>query len=543
MIPEKLKTVLSGDIADDAATIATYSRDASLFEIRPTAVVFPKDKDDIKNLVLFAGENKGVGLTPRSAGTDMSGAAIGESIVLDFTRYFNHIKEIGDGYAVAEPGVYYRDFEKATLEKGWLLPSYPASKDICALGGMVGNNSGGEKTLRYGKTEDYVREIKMVLGDGKEYVFKPLSPPELEEKIKLNTREGEIYKKLFNLIQENLEIITAAKPKVSKNSAGYYLWNVWDGKTFDITKLIVGSQGTLGIITEITFRLVKPAPHSKLLTIFVKDLKTLPEIVNKVMIHKPESFEVFDDNTLKLALRYIFSLIKLIKPKNIFSLAWNFIPEFWMFITGGIPKLILLAEFTGDSEAEVDEKAKAAEHEVRALNVKTRFAKTEEESKKYWTIRRESFNLLRYHIKNKRTAPFIDDIVVRTESLSDFLPQLQIILDKYPNLNYTIAGHIGDGNLHIIPLMDMTRKENRDIIPTLSDEVYKLVFKYGGSMTGEHNDGLIRGPYLKAMFGDEVYFLFLRVKNIFDPTGIFNPGKKINSRLDYAIKHLAVKNK
>lgn len=543
MLKEKLQAILKGDVADSEDVLLKYSRDASLFEIRPQVVAFPKDAEDIKQLVLFASENKGVSFTPRSGGTDMSGGAIGESVILDFTKYFNHIRNVGEGVATAEPGVYYRDFEVATLKKGWLLPSYPASKDICALGGMVANNSGGEKTLRYGKTEDYIKELKMVLRDGNEYIFKPLSTPELNEKIKLETVEGEVYREIFNLITQNRDAIMAAKPKVSKNSAGYYLWNVWDGQTFDITKLIVGSQGTLGIITEITFKLVKPAKYSKLLAIFLKDTKNLPEVVSRVMRHKPESFEAFDDNTLKLALRYVFSLIKLIKPKNIFALAWNFLPEFWMLLAGGVPKMILLAEFTGSTEAEVDAKAILAENEVRDLGIKTRFAKTTDESKKYWTIRRESFNLLRYHIKNKRTAPFIEDIVVRVEKLPEFLPQLQTILDKYKNLNYTIAGHVGDGNFHIIPLMDMSQKENRDIIPALSQEVYGLVFQYAGSTTGEHNDGLVRGPYLRAMFGDEIYSLFERVKNIFDPAGIFNPGKKVGSSLDYAVEHLATKNK
>ena len=232
-----------------------YSRDASLFKVRPRIVVFPKDVDDVKNLAAYAARAKGAGedisLTARSAGTDMSGGALTESVIVDFTKYINRLKELGSNFAAVEPGMFYRDFEEETLKKNLFLPSYPASREICAVGGMVANNSGGEKTLSYGKTEDYIEELKMVLRDGNEYIFKKLTFSELEEKKAINTLEGEIYRKIYDLISRNYDLLKKAKPKVTKNSSGYYLWNVleWDKKTFDLTKLIVGSQWTLGLVT------------------------------------------------------------------------------------------------------------------------------------------------------------------------------------------------------------------------------------------------------------------------------------------------------
>src|SRR3989338_6149760 len=190
---------LKGEVLEDDATLKLYSRDASLFEIKPQIVVFPKDVDDIKNLVVFANKNldQKIHLTPRSAGSDMTGGPLGESIVVEFTKYFNHIKKIGDNYALTEPGVFYRDFEKESLKHNLLLPSYPASKDICTVGGMAANNSGGEKTLAYGKTEDYAMELKAVLSDGNEHVFKPFSKPELEAKMNEQNFEGELYRRLY----------------------------------------------------------------------------------------------------------------------------------------------------------------------------------------------------------------------------------------------------------------------------------------------------------------------------------------------------------
>lgn len=540
-LKSQLKSFFKGDVSDDDNTLKFYSHDASLFKIKPQIVVFPKDAEDIKNLVLFINKNldKKIYLTPRSAGSDMTGGPLGESIIVELTRYFNRIKGIKDNYAVAEPGVFYRDFEKETLRHNLLLPSYPASREICAVGGMVANNAGGEKTLAYGKTEKYVEGLKAVLSDGNEYQFSPLTKSGLEEKIKLQNFEGEIYRKIYKLAEDNYDIIKKARPEVSKNSAGYLLWDVWDKNIFDLTKLFVGSQGTLGIITEIKFKLIKPKTHSKLLVIFLKDIKPLAEIISRILKHRPESFESYDDNTLKLVIRFLPEFVNLLKAKNIFSLAWQFLPEFWTILTGGFPKLILLAEFTGDSVAEVDEKIKVAKTDLQPLKIKMRTTKSEKEARKYWVMRRESFNLLRHHIRGLRTAPFIDDFVVSPQKLPEFLPRLNQILSEY-NLIYTVAGHVGDGNFHIIPLMNLTDPKSREIILELSEKVYKLVLDFGGSITGEHNDGLIRGPYLEKMYGEKIYELFKEVKHIFDPNNIFNPGKKIDASMEYALNHLDV---
>ncbi len=537
-LKEKLEKVITGEVRDDETIRSEFSHDASLFEVRPKIVVAPKDTNDLTALVKFVNKNKNVSLTMHSGGSDMTGGDLTDSIVVDMAKYFNHIIEVTKNSAIVEPGVFYRDFEKETLKKDALLPSYPASKDICTLGGMVANNSGGEKTLFYGKTEDYVTNLNVILRDGKEYEIKPLTKKELDKKMKLKGVEGQIYSGVYKLIEEHKDSIADAKPKVSKNSAGYYLWNVWDGEKFDLTKLLVGSQGTLGIISKISLKLIQPKKHSRLLVIFLRDLNQLGEIVNEVLKYKPESFESFDDRTLKLAARYAIDLIKLIKPKNIFLWLLQFWPEALMVLkAGGFPKLVLIAEFTADSDKEAAEKALEAQAALGNFVAKTRVTKSKEEGEKYWTIRRESFNLLRHYITDKRTAPFIDDIVVRHEQLPQFLPELNKILSQY-NLTYTIAGHVGDANFHIIPLMDLRDPKTRVIIPKLTDRVYKLVFKYKGSITGEHNDGLIRSPYLKDMYGEEIYHLFEKVKNIFDPNNIFNPGKKVDSSLNYAMEHL-----
>lgn len=532
-----------GEIDQSDKTLETYSEDASIFHLRPSAVVYPRDVADLSVLVNYInGAGNGLSLTARSAGTDMSGGPLSTSIVVDFLRYFNHIKNVDSKTAVTEPGVFYRDFEPETLKHNAILPSYTASRELNTVGGMVANNSAGEKSLTYGKTERYVRELKVVLSDGNEHTFKKLSRAEWEEKKRLNTFEGVLYSQLDRLIGENQILIKNAKPTVSKNSAGYGIWNVWDKETdtFDLTQLIVGSQGTLGLISEITFDLVRPQDASRMLVLFLrsKHIPHLGRIVNRVLTAKPESFESYDDKTFNIMLRVFPKLLKQL-GKNPFKLVHDFAPEIKMVLTGGVPKLVLMAEFVADTDAAALAKAKAAASNLAEYNLPQHITRNKNEANKFWTIRRESFKLLRENVRNKNTAPFIDDFVVEPKHLPEFLPKLYEILDRY-KLIYTVAGHVGDGNFHIIPLMDFSRPDFVEVINDLSEEVYTLVTSYNGSITGEHNDGLIRTPYLHKMFSVEILEIFAEIKTIFDPNNIFNPHKKVDpdpSLLRTAVKH------
>ncbi len=542
-LSDELKKVVKGDVMSDEATLGKYSEDYSIFKVRPQVVVFPKDEADVEALVKFAAEKKTKGepisLTGRSAGTDMSGGPLNDSVIVEFTKYFNNVKDIGKDYALVQPGVYFRDFEKQLQEKALLYPAYPASKDLCALGGMVNNNSGGELTLRYGKTENYVEEVNIVLGDGALHNLKPLSGEALKKKLAEKSYEGEIYRKLYKLIDDNYDAIMAAKPKVSKNSAGYYLWNVWDKKTFDITKVIVGSQGTFGLLTSAKLRLVPAPKYTRLVVIFSKTLEHVPALVNDLLALKPESIESYDDKTMGLAMRFFPTLLKLMKG-GLLKLAFEFIPELFMLIrSGGMPKMILLVSVTADNAKELEKKAQDIVKAAKKYKLLARNVKSDAESQEYWTIRRQSFALIHSHVKGMDAAAFIDDIIVEPKYMPEILPQVNAILDKHKDkLIYTIAGHPGNGNFHIIPLVHLNDPETRKIIPEVTEEVYQLVFKYGGSITAEHNDGLIRTPYLTEMYGEKITRLFAETKKIFDPQGIFNPGKKVGATLEYAEEHI-----
>ena len=528
---EEIKKFFKGEAEDSEEMLLKYSRDASIFSIKPKLVLFPVDSGDVESLVKWVGENKSkypdLSITARCAGTDMSGGAIGESIILDFTRHMNKLISFEGNTITVEPGMFYRDFEKITLERGLILPCFTASKSLNAMGGMYGNDSAGERTLKYGKTEKYVIEARAIFSDGNEYTIKPLSQKELHEKTAQRDFEGNVYGGISKLINENREEIKNAKPKVHKNSAGYFIWNVLsENNTFDLNKLLVGSQGTLGIVTQITFRLIPERKYSKLVAIFLNDLAPLGILVDKILEFKPETLESYDDKTLKLAVRFVGDFLKKKGFFGMLKLAWSFLPEFFMMLRGGFPKLVLLAEFEGKNEEEADRKCRELTLGIKDFKLKVYITKSASEAEKYWDVRRESFSLLRLHTKKLHTAPFIDDIIVRPLFLPEFLPKLNNILSKY-KLTYTIAGHAGEGNFHIIPLLDFSRKDLVSIILELSEKVYGLVLEYGGSITAEHNDGLIRTPYLPEMFGGNIMKIFGEIKNIFDSKNIFNVGKKI----------------
>ncbi|MCA9334935.1 FAD-binding oxidoreductase [Candidatus Saccharibacteria bacterium] len=547
---EEIKQALAqhgfkGDVDDAPATLGAYSHDASMFEIKPKLVIAPKSGKDVEAAVKVVAERKAhdahLSLTARSAGTDMSGAAINDSVIVDFQRHLNKFIEQKDDKATVQPGIFFRDFDKKT--GNYLLPSYPASRDLCSVGGMINNNSGGEKSLEFGKTDKYVPRMKFVFADGVERVVKPLNKKQLDEKMKQNDFEGKVYKGMYELLEKNYDVIQAAKPKVSKDSTGYHLWNVWNRETgvFDLSQAIIGAQGTLGFVTEATLQLVPRQKHSGLLVLFMRDIDELGELIPKILEHKPATFESFDDQTLWLSIKFMPSFLKLLGPAKFIHLVTSLIPD-GLQLLRGIPKLILMVEFNGNTEEEVRYKVSQLHKDLSHMKARYEINgfeenPTEGSSEKFWIMRRRSFQLLRSKVKDKHTAPFIDDLIVNPEHLSEFLPKIRKIIKKY-KLFATIAGHMGDGNFHIIPLMKLEDPKDRKKIMPAMKEVNTLVLKYGGSLSGEHNDGLVRGPWLEQMYGKEVVHLFRETKNIFDPLHIFNPHKKANATWDYSYSHI-----
>ncbi|MDQ3093887.1 MAG: FAD-binding oxidoreductase [bacterium] len=546
-LKEELLQIIKGEAEDSEEFKDFYSHDASMFEMRPEVIVAPADADDVKEVVKYVNKKRSEGqklsITARSGGTDMSGAAIGQSIVMDFSKHFTLVGQVSATSAQVQPGTMYRDFEVETLKHDAFMPSFPASRDLCTVGGMVNNNSGGEKSLLLGKTENYINELKVVFADGNEYVVKSLDRNGLDAKMAQGDYEGNIYKQIFEICDKLYDQIKAAKPNVSKDSTGYHLWSVWDRETgiFDLTKVITGSQGTLGLLTDINFKLVKAPKHSGTLVMFLRSIDDLGELINDVMAHRPSSFEGFDNYTLMLSFKLFPLFRKTLGWVGMTKLAIQLIPNALMLFRG-IPKMVLLAEFDADTPEEVADKVHRLRQSLRKYDHETLFEEdeTEAQSKKFWIMRRESFSLLRQKVRDKHTAPFMDDLIVQPKYLPEFLPRIRQVIKKY-KLLATIAGHMGDGNFHIIPLMNIEKESDKAKLEPAMREINAIVLEYEGSLSGEHNDGMIRGPWLEDMYGKEFIDILRNVKHIFDPENIFNPHKKTDAEWKFSMAHLREK--
>jgi FAD/FMN-containing dehydrogenase len=542
----KLQKLLKGEITTDPIVRNSLSRDASVYELVPEAVISPLDSTDIEKIVRFVLKNKishpALAITPRSAGTCMSGGSIGTSLLLDMTTHFNTIGGLDGTLLHTQPGVYMRDIDPLLLEHNLHLGCVPASRAINTIGGMVGNNSGGERSLQYGNTERWVRQLKVVFGDGNEYIVKPLNRKQLEQLLKKDTYEAHLYRSVYELIENHYDIIKNARPHVNKNSMGYNLWSVWDRDTgiFDMTRLISGSQGTLGVITDITMEAVPKAPHSGLLLVYLPTIKNLGDVIATVMHHEPATFEGFDNITFNLGIKYFNTFRKQLGTKEWLrqqSILLKSVAKF----KGHIPSMFLMIEFDGQTKGEVLEKISILHDDLQSFRLKMDIEADEASSAPFWKIRRAALSLLQNQVHGRYASPFIDDMAVPPRYLPEFVPQLRKVIRKY-KLPATIQGHFGDGNFHVIPLMDIAGTKDQAKLEPVMRELIPIVLKYGGTMAGEHNDGMIRGPWLPAVFGQEMYQVFKQTKEIFDPQYIFNPHKKTDASWDYSMSHIRAQN-
>lgn len=545
---QDLQSFLCGNVFNDEETLNSRSTDLGNCQVMPELVAFPRDARDVERLVQYVAENKqkypDLSVTARSAGIDITGGPLNDSIILDMGKYMIQMKALSRERAVVQPGIPFHEFDRITkLQYQSMLPTYPASRDWCSVGGMVSNNSGGEKAYAYGKTEEFVEELKVVLRDGREHTFHALGEKDLRKKMDQPGLEGEIYRGMFQLLDSNYELIKKAKPPVSKNSAGYYLWNVWDRekKIFDLTRLITGAQGTLGMVTEMTMRLVPFKPHSKLMVIFLDGPEKIPDIINKLKAFHPEEFEMYHKSSFEMIIRHFPEYIKTLK-QNPFAFGFKFLPEAFDFLEAKMqPEYFLMPKFSGFSMQEADRAIQEACEVLKPMNLEIHITESEADVEKYSMVRHKTFYFFRKTLGHRNEVLFFDDVVVPIECLPDLLPKLIELIKPY-RCEFFLVAHVGNGNIHFVPFLDMTDPKTPGIIRELSQKIHNMVLERHGSVTGEHNDGLIRTPFLRQMYGPEIYNLFVETKSIFDPQNIFNPGKKVadhrTQSLDFALSHL-----
>ena len=509
-IAADLKAKLGSEkVKDDRPTITAYAVDASIYRMEPQAVVLVESEEDIAVTIRYAA-SRGIPLTPRAAGTNLTGSAIGSGIVLDVSR-LNRILEVNreEQWARVQPGIVLAELNKQLGRDGLLFGPDPSSGDMCKLGGMLANNSSGPHTLRYGSVKDNVRRLRMCLASGMWLDAAPygLDDPALERLLTTVPALREV----FALVQAHADVINSKKPTVSKNSCGYNLFGLADGLAgglFDLPKLFVGSEGTLGVVSEATLTLVKKPTATMTALIHFRHLQEVGEAVPHLLALAPSALEVMDANTLDLIGR----------TKH------------------GVPAdaaATLLVELDADS-SEVDLRAQAERMAVVcrpfSLAGELALAFEPERRERLWKARKALYPTLYRYDPKKKPINFVDDVVVRAERISELIQYLEKFFEGQ-RIPVAIFGHIGNGNAHIVPLLDVNDHSDFQKMVQGYHEIHSVVLgRFGGSICGEHGDGRIRAEYVRKMFGDELYDLFVQVKKAFDPGDILNPGVKISDR-------------
>ena len=519
---QALSEKLSGELFYDNLTTSIYATDASVYRMLPLAVAYPKNNTDIKHLITFAKTYKTT-LIPRTAGTSLAGQCVGTGIVVDVSKYFTKILDINEKAqtVTVQPGVVRDALNNYLKPFGvWFSPNTSTS-NRCMIGGMVGNNSSGTTSIQYGVTRDKVLEIHTILSDGSEVVFKEISAEEFHKKTKLNTLEGHIYKSIYSELEsetiQNQIIENFPKPEIHRRNTGYAIdelikSNVFNrsSKNFNMCKLLSGSEGTLAFTTQITLKLDKLPPQEGILVAaHFESIESCLNAVELVMQHNLYTCEMMD--------KTILDCTKHNKTQQ----------ENRSFIVGD-PKAILMCEVKAFTKDEVALLAKNLVEAIKLSGLSYAYPLLEgDEINKANNLRSAGLGLLGNMIGDKKSAPCIEDTAVTLPDLANYIAEFTALMKSY-NQEAIYYAHAGAGELHLRPILNLKTSEDVALFRKITTEVAYLVKKYGGSMSGEHGDGIVRGEFIPFMIGEANYQILKRIKTVFDADAIFNPGKIVD---------------
>ncbi|GAA6465823.1 FAD-binding and (Fe-S)-binding domain-containing protein [Bacteroides thetaiotaomicron] len=520
----ELQNKIQGELFTDTLHRIIYSTDASGYREEPLGVVYPKDSEDIRIIVSFAIQNH-LNLIPRAGGTSLAGQVVGKGLVVDISKHMNRILEIRpeESWIRIQPGVILDELNLFCKPYGLFFGPETSTSNRCCLGGMVGNNSCGSHSLVYGSTRDHLLEAKVVLSDGSEVTLKGLNRTEIEEKQKDCSLEGKIYKQLIDLLsnQENQKEIIDNYPDISlrRRNSGYAIdellrCNYFDqtcDEPFNLCKLLAGSEGTLAFVTELKLHLVPLPPVEK--AVICVHCSTLEESFEANLValkHHPVAIELMDNNILELSKQNIS------QNKN-------------RFFIQGDPAAILIIELAEDSTEAVDRKADEIEADLRKHHYGYHYPRIYgKDISRVWNLRKAGLGLLSGMPGSAKPVSVIEDTAVAPYRLPAYIADLKKVLEHY-NLSCVYHAHISTGELHLRPVLNLKEKKDRELFRMIATETAKLVKKHKGSLSGEHGDGRLRGEFIPLLLGDQVYGLLKDVKNIWDPSHIFNMGKIVDT--------------
>ena len=533
-VAQYLQEHLVGEVMTSADAREYFATDGSVLKVIPQIIAYPRTEQDVRKAARFswqlAERGRVVPITARGGGTDQGGGAIGSGIMMVFPAHMNKILTLNTKKrsVTVQPGINYGKLQQALHTHGLFLPPFPASQEYCTVGGAIANNASGEKTIKYGSTREFVSSLRVVLANGEVIETGRLTKRELNRKMGLATFEGEIYRTLDALITENKDLINSSYFDVTKNSAGYDLGIIKGKKgTFDLTPLFVGSQGTLGIITEAVIDLENFNPSTTLVAAQFDSIASAGAAILDLRKLAPSSMEVVDDK-----------LLEFIDEHNPSQLGKS--------IQRPFSKIILLVEFDNLSNRVQRKKTRKAKKILAKLATDVVVTRDEHEQEDLWKIRHSAAAVLWQTIGTKKALPIIEDGVVPPEKFTEFIEQSYKLFESF-GLQIAVWGHAGNANLHMQPFLDLGQIGDRQKVLKVMDAYYKMVIELGGSTSGEHNDGRLRAPYLEDLYGPQMYELFKNVKQIFDPYNTLNPGVKFGTskqdlqgllRHEFSLKHL-----
>jgi FAD/FMN-containing dehydrogenase len=516
-IAQYLQEHLQGEVVSSAKACQQFSTDGSVLQLTPQMVVYPRSEEDIRKTARLAWQlaqrGRSIPVTARGLGANLAGAALGDGLVLVLPAHINKLLflDSGKGLVTVQPGMNYGALQQVLQTHGIFLPPYPASLEFCTIGGAIANNASGEKSLKYGVTKDYINWLRVVLANGEVIITGPLSKRELERKKGLASLEGEVYRAVDGLLVDNKELLEQKKPTLSRNVAGYNLWDIKDGKgNFDLTPLFIGSQGTLGIITEVTLTAISYNPITTLVAGFFDDITQVNTAV--------ENLRKLQPSAIKLISNQLLDFVEANNPGQLKDLA-----------SQPFAKVTLLVEFDDTSPHQQKSKAKKAKKIFTELAKEYKLPQNELERADLYRLW-EIPGTIHLYGDGKKALPIIDDAVIVPAKMPEFLPQVDDLFQKL-GIQYTLWGSPAEGLYHIQPVLDLNTLGDRQKVFKLMDSFYGMVIDMGGAISGGYNDGRLRAPFVKLQYGDEIYNLFEKVKLACDPHSILNPGVKIGVKM------------
>jgi len=511
-IEAELKKRVEGDIYFDRYSRLLYSTDASIYQIEPIGVVVPRHKGDVQAVVELANKFS-VPVLPRGGGTSLAGQTVGHALVLDFSKYMQNVLEVNQEelWCRVQTGLVQDELNAYVRSMGLQFGPDTSTSNRATIGGMIGNNSAGAHSLTYGKTLDHVIELTVLLSDGSEVVLKELSSDALEGKSQADSLEGRVHREVARLAQEHRSEILARYPKIMRRVSGYNLDEFIKPQPFNLSRILVGSEGTLGMVVEAKMRLV-PKPKWTALDVihFDDDLEAL-RASQAILETAPYALESTDKMILNLA-------------------RGNIVQSQRLGFVQGNPSSLLMVEYAGDTEAQVKEQVYKLEEVRKAQHIgyAATLAFKPEEVKAVWGVRKAGLGLLLGTKGDKKPIAFVEDTAVAPAKLPEFIKRFREIITRHD----AIAGYYGHcsvGCMHIRPLIDLKEASEMKKMVSIADAISDLVLEFNGAMSGEHGDGLARSHFNQKLFGAVLYEAFRQVKRVFDPKNLMNPGKIVDA--------------